>query len=104
MVISIVMNMKYQTVSIAQTRATLAEIIEQVSVGGKTYAVTKFGKVKALITPVTEDIAQDQLSQKKKFADMLAETSGAFKHREDMKDSAEWVRKQRKPRYENIFG
>jgi len=95
--------MKYQTMSIGQTRANLAEIIEQVSVGGETFAITKFGKLRALITPVDKSLVEDQMFRKKKFISFLDESSGAFKDREDFKDAGSWVSNQRKPRYEKIF-
>jgi antitoxin (DNA-binding transcriptional repressor) of toxin-antitoxin stability system len=95
--------MKYQTMSIGQTRANLAEIIEQVSVGGETFAITKFGKLRALITPVDKSLVEDQTARKKKFISFLDKSSGVFKDRKDLKDAGGWVSSQRKPRYEKIF-
>ncbi|MGD9128983.1 MAG: hypothetical protein PVJ09_00615 [Candidatus Woesebacteria bacterium] len=86
----------YQTVSIQQTRDNLAEIINKVAIAGERFVVTKFGKVKAMIVPITE---QKPISDKKRKA-ILDEVTGIWQNRKDMKDSDKWLSNLRRPRYE----
>ena len=82
-------------------RNNLSDIIDKVAVGGETYVVTKFGKRKAILTPVKDE----EMSRAEREA-VLRETAGLWKNREDMKDPAGWVRKTRaklSSRYEKIF-
>lgn len=72
-----------QQLSIKDTRNNLAEIIDQVSVGGDTFVITKFGKPKAMITPITDKTALMKSD--------LEESFGMWKKRKDIKDSATWV-------------
>lgn len=73
-------------VSIKETRNKLADIINQVSVAGDVFVVTKFGQPKAMIVPI---------SQAKAPKPVLQETFGAWKERRDIKDTAKWVAKLR---------
>ena len=85
-----------QTISIKETRNNLAELIEKVAVGNKTFIITKFGKAKAQLTPVSKNMSQKQ--KKKDFPGF-----GMWADRKDMQDSAKWVAKIRsewKNRYE----
>ena len=94
--------MNYTVISIKDMRNKLADIIDKVAVGGETYVVTKFGKRKAILTPVIDE----EMSRAEREV-ILKETAGIWKNREDMKDPAEWVRKTREKmssRYEKIFG
>ena len=71
-----------QTLSIKDTRNKLADVINQVAIGGDVFVVTKFGKPKAMIVPIMK--AKEQKS-------VLEETFGAWKERKDIKDTAKWV-------------
>ena len=76
-----------QTLSIKDTRNKLAEVINQVAIAGDEFVITKFGQPKAMIVPI---------SKAKVLKSALQETFGAWKHRSDIKDSGEWVRKLRR--------
>ena len=71
-----------QTVSIKDTRNNLADIINQVEMRDDVFIITKFGKPKAMIVPV---------SQKKSDTSGIAESFGAWADRSDIKDSAKWA-------------
>lgn len=71
-----------QLISIKDTRDKLAEIINQVAIGGDVFVVTKFGEPRAMIVPITQ--AKTQKS-------VLEETFGAWKGRKDIKNTAKWV-------------
>lgn len=75
-----------QTVSIKDTRNKLADIVNHVAVAGDTFVITKFGKPRAMIVPITKVKAQKSV---------LEETFGAWKGRKDIKDSAGWVARLR---------
>lgn len=90
-----------QTFSIRETRAQLSDIINQVSVANRSFVITKFGKPKAMIAPVTL-----YLKQPSKMLKGIEMTAGAWKHRKDIKDSAKWVanlRHKMSSRYGAIF-
>ena len=75
-----------QQVSIKELRDSLADIIDQVAIGGKRFEITKFGKRRAVLSPV----------KKKKRVDFSKLSArGLWKDREDMKDPAQWVRELR---------
>lgn len=76
-----------QTIPIKETRANLADLINQVNVAGKSFVITKFGVPKAMLVPV--------LTDKPKKRNGLAASFGIWKDREDMKDPDAWVRKVR---------
>ena len=85
-----------QTISIKDTRNNLAELIEKVAIGKKTFIITKFGKPKAQIVPLKKTMRKNKNIIKLPGFGMWAD-------REDMKDSAKWVakiRSQWKSRYE----
>lgn len=92
-----------QTISIKQTRDNLAELIEQVAIGKKTFIITKFGKPKARIMPIKDiDTKSDSESRRK----TLEETFGVWKNRKDIKNSTSWVARLRhkmSSRYGKIF-
>lgn len=88
-----------QTISIKQTRDNLAELIEQVAIGKKTFIITKFGKPKARITPIKKADIKQKSGRKKG----LEASFGMWADRKDLKDSTKWVanmRKQWSRRYE----
>ncbi len=73
-----------QNISIKDTRNKLADIVNQVEIGKDIFVVTKFGKPKAMIVPV---------SQSKLLNDSgIEESFGVWGKRNDMKDSTKWVR------------
>ena len=76
-----------QTIPIKETRANLADLINQVDVAGKGFIITKFGKPKAMLVPVLTDRPRRKSG--------LAASFGVWKDREDMKDPDAWVRKIR---------
>ena len=83
--------MSYQAViSTKKLRDNLAEILEKVAIGKQTFIISKFGKQKALITPVVE--AKKKQPQKNLRS---LPAFGMWKDRKDMKDSAAWVARMR---------
>lgn len=80
-----------QTISIKETRNSLATIIETVALTKEEYVITKFGKPKAVIVPI-EDVNNSSESRIK----ALDETFGMWKDRKD-----DFQRKN--TRYEKIF-
>lgn len=90
-----------QTFSIRETRAQLSDIINQVSVANRSFVITKFGKPKAMVTPLVPAFKKNTKALKG-----IAMTAGAWKHRTDIKDSAKWVanlRHKMSSRYGSIF-
>lgn len=75
-----------QTIPVKETRERLADLINQVEVGGKRFIITKFGKPKAMLVPVLTD---------KRRQDGLRASFGIWKDRKDMQDPEKWVRKIR---------
>lgn len=89
-----------QMVSIKDTRDKIAELVNQVDIAKKQFIITKFGKPKAMLTPVVSFP-----KQKRKKNGLLA-GFGAWKKRKDIKDSAIWVsdlRHRMSNRYGKIF-
>lgn len=80
-----------QTVSIREAREQFSDLINQVAIGGKEFVITKFGKPKAILSPVTAD---EKIFAAREKA--ILETAGAWEHRKDIKDSAKWVAKLRR--------
>lgn len=72
-----------QALSIKDTREKLAEVINQVAVAGDVFIITKFGKPKAMIVPLSDS----------KLADISGiETSfGGWSGRRDIKNGSNWV-------------
>lgn len=92
--------MDYTSVSIKDTRDNLADIIDRVAIAGESFLVTKFGKVKAMITTATMVKTGDNKEK------ILKTTFGMWKNRKDMSNSVKWVRDLRKKetnRYGKIF-
>lgn len=75
-----------QTISIRAAREQLSELVNQVAIARKQFVITKFGKPRAVLSPVIAD--EKAFAERKKA---IMETSGAWKHRKDIKDSAKWV-------------
>lgn len=71
-----------QTLSIKETREKLADVVNQVAVGGDTFVITKFGQPKAMIVPLPE-------GQLEEFG--LEESFGAWSQRKDLQDSNKWA-------------
>lgn len=87
------------TVSIKDLRNNLAQIIEEVAIAKQSVEITKFGKVKAMIVPVSS-------IGKPKEKKGLEAAFGIWKNRKDIKDSAKWVsglRRRQSTRYGKIF-
>ena len=76
-----------QTVSIKDTRDNLAELVERVAIAGEEFVVTKFGNPKAMLVPV--------LKGKMWTGGGFDKVFGVWRNREDIKNSATWVRKLR---------
>jgi len=76
-----------QTISIKDARNNLADLVNQVSIAGNSYIITKFGKPKAIITAAP--------IQAESIEDVLRLTSGMWKHRKDIKGTAKFVAKLR---------
>lgn len=76
-----------QTISIKDTRDNLADIINKVDAVGDSFIITKFGKAKAMIIP----ISQSKLNKSSK----IQESFGVWGDRKDIKDSNAWVADKR---------
>lgn len=76
-----------QLISIKDTRNRLAEVIDQVAIAGDEFIITKFGKPKAMIVP---------LSNVKSGVGAFDEVFGLWKDRKDIKNTAQWVRDLRR--------
>lgn len=76
-----------QTLSIKDARNNLSEIVSRVEMRGDEIVITKFGKPRAMLVPI---------SDKKTLMGKFDETFGAWKGRLDIKDSGKWVRNLRK--------
>jgi prevent-host-death family protein len=90
----------YQTRSIKETREQLSQLVEEVAIAKKRYLITKFGKPKAMIVPLSTS------QGKKAMLKGIEASFGAWKDRKDIQDSAKWVAKLRhriSSRHGNIF-
>lgn len=72
-----------QVLSIKDTRDRLADVINRVAISGDVFVITKFGKAKAMIVPVSESNMADNKG--------IEESFGAWAGRKDIKDSSKWV-------------
>lgn len=89
-----------QSYSIKETREQLSHLIDQVAIANKQFLITKFGKPKAMLTPVVS------IKKQNKRKKGLLVSFGAWKDRTDIKDSAKWVsdiRHRMSKRYGKIF-
>ena len=77
-----------QLVSIKDTRNKLAEIVDKVAIGQETFIITKFGKPKARIVPISD-------STTKTYTSGIEKSFGAWAKRDDIKNTAEWAAKLR---------
>ena len=82
-----------QIISTKELRDNLAEVLEQVAIGRQTFLVSKFGRKKALITPVA-DVKIMKKKSKRDLKNLFA--YGIWKDRKDIKDSVIWVSNLRK--------
>lgn len=93
--------MNYPTISTKDTCDNLAEITEQVSVANKSFVITKFGKQKALISPIQVAKSRIGESQKQKsFIQTLKDSFRIWSYQASDDDSVTYVQKLRQPRYE----
>lgn len=75
-----------QTLSIKDARNNLADIVSRVEMAGDEVIITKFGKPRVKIVPLSIDkISKIDLS----------ESFGAWSERGDIKNTAKWVREMR---------
>lgn len=79
-----------QEISIKEARTNLSEIVENVENAKKTYIVTKYGKAKAIISPIKYTDNENTKTQ------ILRDTSGIWKNRK-------MGYKRENSRYGNIF-
>lgn len=75
-----------QTLSIKEARNNLADIVARVEMAGDEIIITKFGKPRVRIVP---------LSKQKAAKIDLSESLGAWKSRKDIKSTATWVQEIR---------
>lgn len=90
-------------ISAKELRDNIAEILEKVAIGKQSFIVAKFGKVKAMISPVVSSIVEENRKEKEII---LKETFGIWKKRKDIKNTAKWVsdkRKKESSRYAKVF-
>jgi prevent-host-death family protein len=78
-----------------ELRDNLAEILERVAIGKQTFIVSKFGRQKAKIVPLSSK-AEEGGETAKKTDLRKSSFYGMWKDRADMKDSATWVSELRK--------
>lgn len=71
-----------QTLSIKDVRNRFADIVSRVEMAGDEVIITKFGKPRARIVPISR-------TQPSKV--LLRETFGAWRNRKDIKNTAKWV-------------
>lgn len=71
-----------QRISIRDAREQLSYYIDQVAIAEKQFIITKFGKPKALLTPIDLSVPKDK-------ADGLKKSFGAWKKRKDIQSSAQ---------------
>lgn len=76
-----------QVLSIKDTREKLADVINQVVVAEEESVVTKFGKPKAMLVPMTKFPGWDEGS--------FDEVFGAWRDRKEIKVGTKWVRNLR---------
>jgi len=76
-----------QTLSIKDARNNFSNIVSRVEMRGDEIVITKFGKPRAMLVPI---------SNKKTLVGKFDETFGAWKERLDIKDSGKWVRNLRR--------
>ena len=76
-----------QTISIKDTRNNLAELVDRVAIAGEEFVLTKFGKPRAMLIPLSKATSLGTTS--------FDEVFGAWKDRPDLKDSAQWVKNLR---------
>lgn len=72
-----------QSISTKELRDNLSEILEKVAIGGQSFEVKKFGRVKAVISP-PQRVKKQKI---KKFDWAKHPAFGIWKDREDMKDA-----------------
>ncbi|MBI4991186.1 type II toxin-antitoxin system Phd/YefM family antitoxin [Candidatus Gottesmanbacteria bacterium] len=95
------------SVSIKQLRDNLAQLIEEVAIGGKSIEVTKFGKPKAVIVPMNTDVRRkikrdwtmlsDEKTKLKQLATLVIGSVSLKNHPEwgSKRKITRWVRKIR---------
>lgn len=76
-------------ISTKDLRDNLAEILEKVAIGKQSFIVSKFGRQKAIITPVKTNKRLTKVDFRKLSA------YGMWKGRRDMEDVDKWVRNLR---------
>jgi len=76
-----------QTLSIKDARNNLSDIVSRVEMRGDEIVITKFGKPRAMLVPI---------SNKKSLVGKFDESFGAWSKRKDIKDSGIWVRNLRR--------
>jgi prevent-host-death family protein len=76
-----------QILSIKDTRSNLADIVSRVEMTGQEIVITKFGKPRAMLVPI---------SDRKLLVGKFDEAFGVWKSRKDVKDTGKWVRDLRK--------
>ncbi len=73
-----------QAIPVKETRDRLADLINQVDIAGAEFIITKFGKPKAMLVPVS--------TYKKKKMRGISQSFGAWKGRKDIQNANTWVR------------
>lgn len=76
-----------QLISIKDARNNLADIVSRVEIAGDEIIITKFGKPRAMLVPV---------SNVKSGVGAFDEVFGLWKDRKDIKNTAQWVRNLRR--------
>lgn len=72
-----------QVLSIKDTREKLADVVNRVAISGDVFIITKFGKAKAMIVPVSQANIADTTG--------IEESFGGWARRKDIKNSSRWA-------------
>lgn len=80
-----------QSISTKELRDNLAEVLEQVAIARRSFVVEKFGKKKAVISPIST--IKSRKTKKVDFSKLPA--YGIWKDKNDMKNPVEWVNRIR---------
>lgn len=89
--------MSITKLSIKAMRNQLADVVARAELSGEFFIITKFGKPKAAVVPLSF-LKVENGERQAGLIQALSASSGIWKHRRDMRDSAKWVTAQRESR------
>lgn len=92
-------NMIVNTISVKDARSNFAEVLEKVSTGKERYIISKFGKAKAMLVPMSDDVLTTRETILKQRRKALNDAKGMWKDN----DLTLNLRKKSSTRYGKIF-